>query len=289
MNNKQKALIFVLLASLFGGAAQPVIKVGLTSIPPFSFAFLRFLIAGLIILPFLINKGFLKAFWNLIPLSILGTFNIMLALLGVQRTSATIGQLLYGGVPLLTALFLFVLFKERLSKNKEIGILIGFLGVIGVVLLPILEKGNRFSGDFLGNIFIFSGVISWSLYIVYSQRALKVFSPLVVTAAFIWTTCLFALPFFLLELTSHPGWWNSSTQASVLSIGYSSIFTTVATFLLTEYAIKFGGPILASLKFYLLPIVAYFAAFFLLGERLTIGLVVGGFIVLLGIYITTKK
>lgn len=289
MSDKQKAIIFILLASLFGGAAQPAIKIGLMSIPPFSFAFLRFLIAGLIILPFLFNKGFIRSLWKLAPLSILGTLNILFALLGVQRTSATIGQLLYGGVPLLTAVFLFVLFKERLSKNKEIGILIGFLGVIGVVLLPILEKGNRFSGDLLGNIFIFCGAASWSLYIVYSQKALKVFSPFIVTAAFIWTTCLFALPFFLLELTTHQNWWINSTQASILSVGYSSIFTTVATFLLAEYAIKFGGPILASLKFYLLPIVAYFTASILLGERLTTGLVMGAFVVLLGVYITTKK
>lgn len=289
MNGKQKALIFILLASLFGGAAQPVIKIGLATIPPLSFVFFRFLIAGLVVSPFVFNKGFFKSFWKLLPLSILGTLNIVFAVFGIGRTAATIGQLLYAGVPILTVLFLFVLFKERLSRNKAMGILIGFLGVAFVVLLPILEKGSNFSGDLLGNILIACGVVSWSLYIVYSREALKNFSPFVVTSVFIWVTCFVAFPFFIMELSSYSGWWGELTPASILSVGFASIFTTIATFILSQYAIKSGGPILASLQFYLLPIVAYLSASFLLGEQLTLGIVVGGTLALLGVYIATKK
>lgn len=289
MSDKQKALIFILLASFFGGTAQPVIKIGLASVPPLSFVFFRFLIAGLIVLPFLLNKDFFKSFWKLLPLSILGTLNIIFAVFGIGRTSATIGQLLYAGVPILTALFLFILFKERLSKNKAVGILIGFLGVAYVILLPILEKGNKFSGDLLGNIFIACGVIFWSLYIVFSKKVLKSFSPFIVTAVFIWVTCFIAFPFFIMELSSHSGWLAKLTFSSVLSVGFSSIFTTVVTFMLSQYAIKHGGPILASLQFYLLPIVAFLLASFLLGEQLTLGIVIGGALALLGVYVTTKK
>lgn len=289
MSDKQKALIFILLASLFGGAAQPVIKIGLETIPPLSFVFFRFLIAGLIISPFLLNRSFFKSFWKLFPLSVLGTLNIIFAVFGIERTAATIGQLMYAGVPILTVLFLFILFKERLSRNKAMGILIGFLGVAFVVLLPILEKGNKFSGDLLGNILIACGVVSWSLYIVYSRKALRNFSPFIVTSVFIWVTCLVAFPFFLKELSFYSGWLNKLSLSSVLSVGFSSIFTTIATFMLSQYAIKHGGPILASLQFYLLPIVAYLSAFFLLGEQLTLGIVIGGALALLGVYITTKK
>ncbi len=289
MDNKQKALIFILLASIFGGTNQPIIKIGLAIIPPLSFVFLRFLIAGLIVSPFFFHKSFLKSFWKLLPLSILGTLNIVFAVFGIGRTAATIGQLLYAGVPILIALFLFVFLKERLRWNRAVGILIGFLGVLFVVLLPAIEKGNKFSGDLLGNILISFGVILWSLYIVYSRRALKTFSPFVVTAVFIWTTCLVVFPFFIMELSTHSGWWRNLTLSSFLSVGFSSVFSTVATFILSQYAIKYGGSILASLQFYLLPIVTYLIASLLLGERLTLGIVVGGALALLGVYITTKK
>lgn len=289
MNNKQKAIVFILLVSILGGATQAITKIGLVSIPPLSFAFIRFLIAGIVISPFLLKKNFLRVLWQLTPFSLLATINIAFFILGIKTTTATIGTILYAGVPLLTAFFLFVLFRERLSRKKELGIALGFFGVVFVVLLPIIEKGSRFSGDLLGNILIGIGVISWSLYMAYSKKKLQSFSPLVITSAFIWVTCFALFPLFLTDLISHPNWWQSLTLSSVLSLSYISIISTVIVFLLNQYAIKHGGSILASMQFYLLPISAYLSASFLLGEQLTLGIVIGGALALLGVYITTKK
>lgn len=289
MNDKQKAIVFILLVSILGGATQAITKIGLVSIPPLSFAFIRFLIAGIVISPFLLKKNFLRVLWQLTPFSLLATINIAFFILGIKTTTATIGTILYAGVPLLTALFLFVLFRERLSRKKELGIVLGFFGVVFVALLPIIEKGSRFSGDLLGNMLIGIGVVSWSLYMAYSKKKLRSFSPLVVTSAFIWVTCFALFPLFLTDLISHPNWWQSLTLSSVLSLSYISIISTVIVFLLNQYAIKHGGSILASMQFYLLPISAYLSASFLLGEQLTLGIVIGGALALLGVYITTKK
>lgn len=289
MSDKQKAIIFILLVSILGGATQAITKIGLMSIPPLSFAFVRFLIAGIVISPVLLKKNFLKALWQLTPFSLLATINIVFFILGIKTTTATIGTILYAGVPLLTALFLFLLFRERLSARKELGIALGFFGVALVALLPIIEKGSRFSGDLLGNMLIAIGVISWSLYMAYSKKKLESFSPFVVTSAFIWVTCFALFPLFLTDLISYPNWWQSLTLSSILSLAYISIISTVVVFLLNQYAIKHGGSILASMQFYLLPIVAYLSASFLLGEQLTLGIVVGGTLALLGVYITTKN
>lgn len=289
MNDKQKAIIFILLVSILGGATQAITKIGLVSIPPLSFAFIRFLIAGIVISPLLLKKNFLRVLWQLTPFSLLATINIVFFILGIKTTTATIGTILYAGVPLLTALFLFVLFRERLSVKKELGITLGFFGVALVALLPIIEKGSKFSGDLLGNILIAIGVIFWSLYMAYSKKKLGSFSPFVITSAFIWVTCFALFPLFLTDLISYPNWWQSLTLSSVLSLGYISMISTVIVFLLNQYAIKHGGSILASMQFYLLPISAYLSASFLLGEQLTLGIVIGGALALLGVYITTKK
>jgi drug/metabolite transporter (DMT)-like permease len=289
MSDKQKAIILILLGSVLGGATQAVIKIGLVNFPPLSFAFVRFVISAIIISPFLFKTSFFRDFKKLIPFSLLATINIALFVIGIKTTTATIGTLLYAGVPLLTALFLFVFFKERLSKRKGIGIAIGFIGVILIALLPIIEKGAKFSGNLSGNMFIGIAVISWSLYMAFSKRKLESFSPFVITAVFIWVTCIALLPLFLADLRSYPNWWNSLTIPSVISVLYSSIISTILAFLLNQYVIKYGGVILASMHYYLLPIFAYLAAFFLLGERLTVGLVLGSILALLGVYITTKK
>lgn len=289
MNDKQKSIIFILLLSILGGATQAITKIGLVSIPPLNFAFVRFLIAGVIISPFLLKTNFFKAFQQLVPFSLLGTINIAFFILGIKTTTATIGTLLYAGVPLLTAIFLFVLFRERLNQRKKIGIAIGFLGVALVALLPVLEKEVKFSGDLLGNMLISVGVVSWSLYMAYSKKKLQSFSPFVVTSAFIWATCIALFPLFLIELIFYPNWWLSLTPSGVLALGYIIVISTIVVYLLNQYAIKHGGSILASMQFYLVPVFAYIFAFFLLGEQLTWGIIVGGSLALLGVYITTKK
>ena len=204
-------------------------------------------------------------------------------------TTATIGQLLYTGVPLLTAIFLFALFRERLSAKKGVGIIIGFIGVAFVVLLPVIEKEAEFSGNLLGNMLIGIGVISWSLYMVYSKKKLESFSPFVVNSVFIWVTCFALFPLFLADLIFYPNWWESLTFSSALSLCYVTIISTTMVFLLNQYAIKHGGSVLASMQFYLFPVFAYLSAFFLLGERLTWGLGIGGSLALLGVYVATKN
>ena len=289
MSNKQKGLLSILMLSILSGSTAAVIKIGLVSIPPLSFAFLRFLIAGIIILPFLLREGKIKSIWSLVPLSLLGTVNIILFNTGLKTTTATIAQLLYAGVPLITVLILFFFFKERLAFRKVIGITLGFLGVTLVVLLPIFEKGTRFSGDLLGNLLIIIGVISWSFYAVFSKDKLKSFSPFTMTAAFTWVTLLTLLPLSIFESIQYFNWWKTLSLSSVFSLVYVGTVSTIFTYLLNQYAIKHGGSIFASMQFYLIPISAYLFAFVLLGEKLTTGLIIGGVLALLGVYITTKR
>ncbi len=288
MNDKQKGLLSILMLSVLAGSTAAVLKIGLVNIPPLSFAFLRFLIAGILILPFL-GKEKLRSAWDLVPMSFLGTINIIFFVIGINRTTATIAQLLYAIVPLLTALIIFIFFKERLAFRKMFGIALGFLGVTLVVLLPVFEKGTKFSGDLLGNLLVVIGIISWSFYAVLSNGKLKSFSPFVITAVFIWVTLLTLLPLSIFESIQHFNWWKSLSSSSIFSLIYVGTVSTVFTYIWNQYAIKHGGSIFASMQFYLIPISAYLFAFILLGEKLTIGLIVGGIIVLLGVYITTKR
>ena len=196
---------------------------------------------------------------------------------------------MYAVSPLLVSLFLFILFRERLTKPKSMGIIIGFLGVVIVVLLPVLEKGTKFSGDLLGNILIACGAVLSSLYLTYSKKANKAFSPFIITSSFIWVACIVLFPLFLFESVTQSGWWNSLTPSSILALIYISTVSTILTYLLLQYSIKHGGSIFASMQHYLVPPLTFLFSFLLLGERLTTCLVVGGTLALLGVYITTKK
>lgn len=290
LEDNQKAFTAIFLGALLGGATSTVTKIGLLDIPPFSFVFLRFLIASICLIPIVVyKKKTIKAYLNLAPLSLLATINILLFIIGIRITTATIGQLLYAATPFLTGVILYVLYKEKLARNAILGIIIGFLGTTIVVVLPVIERHNPFSGSLLGNLLISTGVISWSFYMVYSKKILKKYSPFDVTSSFIFVTALVSSPFFIAELFSGSRWWGNVSFNSVASFGYVTIVSTIVTYFLNQYAIKHGGSVFASMSFYLLPIFAFLFAFLLLGEHLTPGLFIGGLFVLFGIFLVTSK
>lgn len=290
MSNRQKAFLAVFTGALLGGATAAITKIGLLGIPPFSFVFVRFLVASIILIPFAIYKRkTLKSYFSLIPVSLLAAINIIVFIIGIKSTTATIGQLLYAATPFLTGIILYSFYKEKLSTFKVIGIFTGFIGTAIVVSLPVIERKNPFSGDLLGNLLISIGVVSWSFYMVYSKQLLQKYSPFDVTSAFIFVTLAVSTPFFIFETISRNGWWLSISFNSILALGYVTVISTIFTYLLNQYAIKHGGSVFASMSFYLLPISAFLSSFLLLGERLSPGLFIGGILVLFGIYLVTRN
>ncbi len=291
MNDKQKAFLSIFLYALLSGAMAAVTKVGLSQIPPFSFAFVRFFFASLIVLPFVWRKRrfLINDFKILGPFSIFATLNIIFFVLGIKLTTANISQILYAVIPIVVGLLTHFISREKISFKKTVGIVIGFVGTFLVLFLPVLEKGGKFSGDLMGNILLALAVVSFSGYIMLSKKAQKTHSPFHIVSIFIILTTIALFPFFIFESISRYGWWSGISINSIFSISYVVLAGTIFTYLLNQYSIKHGGTVFASMAFYLSPLFGFLVAFFLLGEQLTTGLVVGGILALLGVYIATKK
>lgn len=291
MIDKQKALLAILIGSLLGAGNAPVIKFGVIEIPPLSFSFIRFLIASILITPFILKdkEKIIHGLRMLFPMTLFATFNIIFFVFGVSLTTATIAQLLYAAAPFLTGIIAYKVLGEKLSVRQITGIIIGFIGIVVVVLLPLIEKENVFSGNLLGNILIGAGVIFWSFYLVFSKKAQNSYSPFVVNSVFIIVTTIILFPLFIFDIAGHSSWFNNITGGGVTSIIYVAIAGTIGTHLLNQYAIKHGGSVFASTSLYLVPIFVFFTAYLLLGERLTQGVIVGGVLALLGVFLVTSK
>lgn len=264
-----------------------VTKIGLVDFPPLSFAFLRFLIASFCVLPFMIGstKSFISSLKDLGLVSILASFNNALFVVGLQMTTATISQLIYALVPLFVFGILSIFLSHKHSVQKVLGTGVGFIGITIVILLPILESGKAFTGDLGGNILITIGAICWSIYMVRSKEFLKRYSPFVITSMFIFVTTIFLFPFFIYELWTNSLWWKTVEHSAIHALVYVIFIGTILTYTLNQYAIKHGGSLLASMSFYLSPILGFIAAFFLLGEQLTLGIIIGGALALLGVFL----
>lgn len=288
MNDRRKALISIILVAVIGGATSPITKIGLSEMSPFSFAFIRFLIASILVLPFFIARNNFKNFIEQVPLSLFASINITFFIVGINLTTANSSQVLYAASPLLIVLISHFLLRQKTELRKYLGILVGFFGVFLIVILPLIEK-SKFSGNLLGNSLICIGVLSYSFYMIFSKKIQTKYSPFSITSSFIFTTLFFLLPFFLYDLKVNTLLFGSITFRGWFSVFYIAFVATIVTYVLNQYAIKHGGSVFASMIFYITPLFGYLSAFILLGERLTLGLIAGSVLALLGVFLVTKK
>lgn len=285
------AFAAILLAALVGGGVAVLSKIALTEIPPLTFVFVRFISALLILFPLFLKERprLTKAVIPVVIISLFAVANVVLFAIGVRLTAATISQMLYAAVPIIAALLSAIILKEKLTPRKIGGVLLGFAGVMVIVLLPALERSASFAGSLPGNLIILTAVLSFSLYTVLSKRYQKSFSSIYMITVF--TVLTVCIQFFatLTELAAYPGWWETVSLPALGSLLYVGIFGTAIYYVMYQYAIKKGNPVLASMTLYLQPVATYLWAFFLLGERLTIGFISGAVLSFVGAWLVTRS
>jgi drug/metabolite transporter (DMT)-like permease len=283
------ALVTIILAAFFGGAIPVLSKIALNEIPPISFVFFRFLIASIIILPFFLREIPKISVLKIVFISLFATVNVTLFAFGVRLTTADVGQMLYTTVPIIVIVLSYILLKEKTTLRRFLGVIIGFAGAIMIILLPILGRGTIFSGNLVGNLLIFTAVISFSIYSVLSKKLQEQCSPICLTSLFIFTTTVILFILLPFDAASHPNWWQSVSTSGILSTLYVGIFGTAVYYLLYQYSIKHGTPTIASITLYIQPIVTFLVAYVILGEQLTAFFIIGSILVFLSAWIITRK
>ena len=126
-------LMYALFASVF-----TVGKYTLQFVDPYFLTGVRMLLAGLILLPFCKSYA-LK--WKLVPLIIgLAFFNVFITnafeFWALQYLQTAKASLIYSFAPLFAILLSYVLFKEKMSAIKWLGLGIGFAGFLPIALQP---------------------------------------------------------------------------------------------------------------------------------------------------------
>jgi len=285
-------LLWVILVAALGGGVPTFSKMALEVFPTFTFIFLRFVAASIILIPLFIKakeKILKKDLWPIIFVSLFGTGNVVFFAFGVKETTATIAQVLYAAVPIIALITSFVILKTPFQKKKIFGVLIGFVGVLTIIFAPQFGDDSDGAGTFIGNLLVLTAVISYSLYTVFSKKTQKNYSPLMLTTMMVITTLVIQSILITSEVSQYNNTIDEITAKGILGILYVGIVGTALYFLLYQKIIKKANPVVASMTFYLQPIFSFIWAFFLLDERLTLGLVVGSFFAFLGAGLVTKK
>lgn len=287
MKLKQFSSFFlILLTAALGAGVSVLAKIGLRETPPLNFTFWRFISALIILLPiFYIQKkrlafgAFIKLFWVLL----FGAGNILIFIFGIRLTTASASQVIYTFSPLFAGVLSYFILNDKLGLRKIVGVVLGFLGTLLIILLPVLTGNSKIDGTIAGNLLILLAVTSHSLYTVLSKRKQKEFSPIELTVYL----AFFVLASSLILMPADGATLSIPSTNSFFSIIYSGIAGTALFYLLYQYAIKISSALIASMVLYLEPIFTFIWAALLIGERITIWLIVGMIIVLTGVFIAS--
>lgn len=209
---RSNTIFWAIIACLMWSTAYPFIKVGLQYSTPVHFAGTRFILSGLMILPFTIRpREYVRmvienrslAIW----VTILQTLvNYILFYIGMERVPGAIGAIIVGAQPFVTAIASRIMInEERFTRAKVITI---FFGLAGIVLVSIGRQGFHFGlpGEVSGIIMIFIANISTATSNVLVSREGKKMNPLVLSSFSLLTggLIMFAFSFIFEDVPSKP-------------------------------------------------------------------------------------
>jgi drug/metabolite transporter (DMT)-like permease len=286
---KNTVLTILVLSQLIAGGTYLVVKLGLREFDPFSLGLLRFLIAGTV---FALLLGSRKDFrWfqkrdlgRFLVLALLAVpLNQGLFLYGMKYTVASHGALLYATTPLQVLCLSSVILGERPTALKVAGILLGFCGVI----LVLFDRGLAFARHTIaGDLFVLGGVITWSLYTIYSKKLLSRYRPLEVTGFSLALGSLLFLPVGLPFLARMD--FGQVGRAGLFSLFYLAIMTSVIAYLIWSWALSNLEASKVAVISNLQPVIAAALAWVLFKEPVTARFVIGTTVVLAGVIMAER-
>ncbi len=289
----QKAFIAIIVANIIWGAAAPIFKVSLTNIPPFTLAFWRFFIGAIVLLAFLGKKAALpklshKDWLYLLGYSISGiTVNIMFFFWGLQRTYSINAPVIASAGPILTYILAMFYLNEKFNWKRLWGMLIGFIGIIVIVLEPLLKTGLHAS--IIGNTFL---VIATLGAVVQSIIGKEVFPRLEPFAFTFWSFIIGAasfLPVAFWEYTKNTHLYAAIDIRGYMGIAFGALLSSAAGYSLYAWGLSVISASDAALFTYIDPVVGSSLSFFVLHEPITSYFVLGTLLIFGGIFVTEGR
>ena len=251
----------------------------------------RYLVASVALLAYVIvrERGLPRLVgrqW--IAMALLGATGVMLYNLffmaGLEKIPASRGSLIVALNPAVTLLAGALLLGEPLTRIRVLGVVVALAGVV-----LVLGHGNPmdlFRGHAgLGELQIFGAVVSWSAYTLIGKRVLAGVSPLVATtyAALLGTAMLAVVTALAGDLALPP-----AVPRVWLAFAFLGVFGTGVAFVWFYDGVRLLGPARTAVFVNLVPVFAISLGVLLLGESVDASMIVGGLIVVAGVWLLNR-
>ena len=292
-DGKNKAAILteisLILAAIFWGTNFAATKYAALFIPPLLLVAFRFCVGGLLMYGVLrlLEPHSRLGRKDILPMAALGCLGVATAqtgfTFGVHLTTAASTGLIFSTAPVWGMLLGSVLGHERPTGRGVLGVALSIVGV-GIVFYEGLGAGGT---SLIGNLWVLLAAVSVGVYAVLSVPLLERNTPLAVATYPI----LFGGPFVL--LLSSPQvvdlGWGGVGAGPWAAVGYSAVFATAFAFVGWQRGISRIGANRTLVYQYLITAVGVTSGIVFFGETLGVEKIVGGAVILLGVYLARRQ
>lgn len=207
-----------------------------------------------------------------------------LSTLGVKFTTAGLGAIIGAIFPLWLVLIITIRGRTKLPRLTWVGLTVGFIGVC-VVFYEHLHL--EFTYTFLGGILLgLISSVSWAFGTLYTRDFALTYNPYFSIG---WQMLIAGIVLtFFATTTGHTVPLIAIPAYAWAVILFLTIISSIFAFLAYLYTLQRLPTDLVSIYAYINPIVAALTGALLIGEPLTMLIIIGSIITLLGVYIVNK-
>lgn len=256
---------------------------------PAAIMILRFVLAYVLMLPFVKGKWFCKSVKDELLMVLLGisggSLYFLLENTALVYTQASNVAIIIAATPLLTMLTVNLLDRGKGASKRLYGY--SLMSLAGVALV-ILNGNFVLKLNPIGDLLTFGAVVTWVIYSIIIAKVQERYSSWMITRKIFFYGVVTLLPYFLVEpwdvtweMMSRPMVWGN--------IAYLGVLASLGCYMAWNIVIKRLGAVDATNYLYINPIVAMITANLLLGERITPLAIAGTALILVGVYLAERK
>jgi drug/metabolite transporter (DMT)-like permease len=276
--------ITLLFVTIVWGSTFVLVQNAISSLRPFSFNGIRFFIAAVVLILWLVfferkqlrllNKklvftGMFIGFWLFLGYAT--------QTVGLLYTTSSKAGFITGLSVVLVPLFSMILLKQTLSKNAIFGVIIATFGLFFLTVTDI-------SGFNIGDVLVLICALSFALHIIFTGKFTDQFPTLLLTIIQLTTVSLLSIISSLIFEDL-----RASLQSNVLfssnvfiALFITSVFATALAFLAQTNFQKFTTTTRVALIFAMEPVFAAITGFIWAHDRLTLTAIFGCILIFLG-------
>jgi drug/metabolite transporter (DMT)-like permease len=196
------------------------------------------------------------------------------------------GALMISIIPVLIVFISFIFKTEKINFSQIIGLILSIIGVATIVTR--LDFGKLINLDLnKGDLWLLVAMLSWAIYSTMLRTHKTGLKYLSFMTAIVSIGLIFLFPQFLFELKNHQVIRFNIPVFLITS--YVVFFAGLGSYILWNKAVVIVGPNKAGIFLHLMPVFSSFMAIFLLNEKLMNFHIIGAIIIIIGIYLSSKK